>query len=286
MAVSAAGVQHVAVLLLHDPTLVARAYDDVDAALARFDLTPHERRLLVAPDRRRWVADPLRPRRVLRALLDEFPASAALAVHATRRLSALDAFFAGPEFERCVRSRGLLTTAFAAFLRRLHEHGTVADGRLPALTALEDALARARRGPPRKPRTQDPTRPWRRAAHVIPVTVPAGSLAVLHAVQQVLFEITLTPVAALADDGPDLARVPSLDAGTTSEHLLAEGASDGAATLAETDVALVQLLEFAGEFRSFAALVARAAELGATVPDANGLLLGLARDGLLVDDRA
>lgn len=274
---SAAALQRVVVRLLHDPSFVARVYDDPAAALADVDLTADERRWLVSTDRRRFSADPLRPRRVLRALLDEFRASSALLVQSTRRLATLEHFFGSPEFHRTIQHRGSLAGAFAAYLRTFP-----LEPRALAVLALEEALAVARRGriPSRAAHRLSPDVRYVLSTHVAPLEVPAGALAVFQAVEQVLFELSLNPLAALADDGPDLLTLPAL--GTGAESYLAELGPDGQARLGESSPALVALLVDARTPRPGEALLERARTLGADAAEAGPLLQGLVDDALLV----
>ncbi|MCA9557117.1 MAG: hypothetical protein KC583_01025, partial [Myxococcales bacterium] len=112
---SAAALQRVVVRMLYDPALVEAVYADADAALADEPLSEAERAWLVAPDRRRWRADPHRRARTLQALLEEYPAAGARVARA-EGLAALDAFFSSPAFHGCVQRRGSLADTFGDFL--------------------------------------------------------------------------------------------------------------------------------------------------------------------------
>jgi len=226
---SAVQLQRLVVRMLHDPQLVAAVYESPETALADEEVTATERTWILAQDRRRFTADPLRPRRVLKGLLDEYKGSAALLVGATRRVASLDRFFASTAFHAAIRQRRALAPAFGDYLAT---EGAALDPRIAAVARLEQAFSRARRG--RAPSTARlapvaADAVVMTAPHLGPVRVPGGTLAVLQAVEQVLFEISLTPVAALAEDGPTLAAVPAL-AGD-DELYLAVGDGKGAVTL-------------------------------------------------------
>lgn len=269
--------QRVVVRMLHDPSFVAAVFAHPERALADVDLTTTERDWLRSADPRRFTADPLRPRRVLKGLLDEYKASSALAVAATRRLATLDAYFASPIFHACIQSRGSMAIAFGDFLGALD-----GDPRIAAVARLEQALVRARRG-------RRPTRPagrfaaearWVRSSHVVPVAVHEGTLEIVQAVERVLFEISLAPIAALADDGPNLASVPQL--GTTPAHYLAELDAQGNAGLSEASEGLFALLEHAAQPVAGTQLIEAARALGADPGEELDILQPLVDDGSLV----
>ena len=96
--------QRLAVRMLYDPALVARVYDGgpVDG------MTDAERAMLTAGPRAAWGADRLRSTRTLQALLEEYPASAAVT-----GLAPLHGFFASSAFHTCIQSRGRLVEACA-----------------------------------------------------------------------------------------------------------------------------------------------------------------------------
>jgi hypothetical protein len=107
--------------------------------------------------------------------------------------------------------------------------------------------------------------------------VPANTLAVMQAVEQVLFEIALAPVAALASDGPRLDGVPALVTSESVTLLAVRGDGDHAA-LEELPDALAELLASARSPAVGATLVEQAVHLGG---DAD-VVAGCVRDGLLV----
>jgi hypothetical protein len=116
---------------------------------------------------------------------------------------------------------------------------------------------------------------------VAPVTLPGGTLAVLQAVEQVLFEISLAPVAALADDGPNLAAVPKLTDGPPERLLAVRGEADHV-RLEEAPEELVRLLEGARQPLSGRHLRDLARALGAEAGEEADVVQPLLDDRLLV----
>ena len=270
---SAQALQRLHVRCLFDPSLVTRLHQDGRAALGDVDVTDTELGWLLACDVRLFTADAMRPRRSLKALIDEFKASSALAVAATGKLATLDGYFASSHFHDALQHRGSIALAYETFLTGLAAH----DARIGAVAAIEGALARARRGrPPAGPKTFDPSCRYRLAPHVALATVPVNTLAVMQAVEQVLFEIALAPVAALASDGPRLDKVPPLVTESDITLLAVRGEGDHAA-LEELPDSLADLLRMARSPVTGALLVERAVSLGGDA----GVVAGCVRDGLL-----
>jgi hypothetical protein len=271
--VSAQALQRLHVRCLFDPSLFARLRADGRAAIAGVDVSDAELGWLLACDPRLFTADAMRARRSLKALLDEFKASSALAVAATGRLATLDAYFRSPFFHDAVQNRGSVALAYEAFLGQLAAH----DARIGAVATIEGALARARRGRRTVIRPRfDPSNRYRLASHVALATVPANTLSVMQSVEQVLFEISLAPVAALASDGPTLDAVPRLSEGFVT--LLAVGGDDDHAALEELPEALAGLLSTAREPVTGEVLAERAAALGGD----SEVVVACIQDGLLV----
>jgi len=165
--------QRVVVRLLFDPDFVERVYADPDGALEGLDLTPDERRMAVAPDRRAYGTDANRRNRTLTELVREFPASSALVLHGAREASGegtsrtrrgtrmgasrtprdsgiqiLERFFGSPIFHSVIQERGSLAAGYAAFLEHGVASGAIRDPRVGALARLEGAVAQIRRAPP------------------------------------------------------------------------------------------------------------------------------------------
>ncbi len=272
---SASGLQRVYVRMLFDPAFVDAVHRDPAEALSGTDVTEVERGWLLACDRRLFTADPLRRRRSLKGLVDEFKGSSALVVARTRKLATLDAFFSSPLFHGVIQQRGSMALAYADYL------GTLAtlDPRIAAVATLEGAMARARRGrapTPKRVDAFDEKEHYALSPHVALARVPGGTLAVLQGVEQLLFELSLTPVAALAEDGPNTSALPEIDGSQMERYLATRGEGDQVG-LEELPEELTLLLEMAAVSIRGAALRARAEALGAD----RGLLEGLVRDRLL-----
>jgi hypothetical protein len=176
--------------MLFDPAFAAQVRTSPDAALP--SLPPDLRAQLAAIDPRALKLDRLIGRRVLRTLFDEFKASTTIYLAHTRRLSALDAFYASSQFARAVAGELSLGAAYVGFL----------VGELPSLrsiASIEDGLHRARR-PQAVPRDGRVHRVP--GVHVVETT--KGGLAALQQAEQYLFEVGLMPAVALCEDAPSL----------------------------------------------------------------------------------
>lgn len=264
---SARALQRVAVRMLFDPALVEAVYAGAEAALAEVDLGADERAWLTAPDRRRWLADPLRRTRGLRALLEEFPVAAALAgVHR------LDAFFSSEAFHACIQGRGSLAATFGAWLQTTFDAARAA-------ACLETAAAEVLRAPPRGPvEVFTVAARWRTAPWVRPLTLPAGTLAAHHAVHTRLAAHEGGPVAALLHVRQLEADPPRTNA---AEGLLVER-GDASASVGEAPAPLVALLQRLREAHAGEAVLEALCALGADDrAEALELAAELVGDGLL-----
>lgn len=265
---STAALQRVYVRMLFDPTLVERVHTNVDLALQDVELTAQEKAWLLACDRRLFTADPLRPRRTLKGLLEEFKASSALAVNASSRLSVLDAYFASSHFYDAIQHRGSLALSFGDHLASLAH----LDSRIPPVAAIEKAIATARRGlvSAKKVAPFDSASAYRLSPHVAIARVPSNALHVMQAVEQVLFEISLAPVAALADDGPNLDQIPAVHGDEVT--LLAVRGEGDHVSLEELPEGLADLLALASRTTSGGHLLEAATQAGADASTLDGLL--------------
>ena len=251
--------QRVAVRMLFDPAFAERVRRDPDGALLGLDWSDDDVRMLRAPDPRAWQTDPYRRARALKGLLEEFPASAALA-----GVAGLDAFLSSREFHECIQEGGSLALAFGEWL----------SPRAMEMTRLELAIAQARR-PPEPPHSGIGGEALfiRPAGSTLLHTregLPAARAAILEALGP-------DPVAALVER--DVA-VPPLALGETEEWLLVLPATDGP-RVEHLPAALGAAL---GNVRvrtregMLAALRAEGAEPG----EDEEILQDLLRDGLLV----
>ncbi len=196
------------VRMQHDPALVARVYEEPEAVLSPLGLGPRERAMLLAIDRRAFLHDPLRARRLLRTLMEDFKASSAIALDQTRRLAFLGGFFGSVPFHEAVQLDRPLGVAFADFLMGAGLEVPV----LAPVVRLELALWRARqelaaaggadfRAPPMPASGLSRVA---RAPGVATLHAAPDALAAVQAVEQYLFEVSLVPAIALADDAPRL----------------------------------------------------------------------------------
>src|SRR5262249_46361094 len=172
--------------------------DDPDAALAPLGLSAGERAQLLAVDRRAFATDPLRPRRVLKALVEELKVSTTLALWETRSARLAEGFFASRFFRAAVVERTALAPAYGAYL-------AAADLRTPQLPAVLRSRTMLARPPPATPRPG--------------TAVPSGAfdgglLETVRRVERFLFEVALVPQLAFCADGPRLPDLPPVGTGT------------------------------------------------------------------------
>ncbi|MCP4806571.1 MAG: hypothetical protein GY913_01080 [Proteobacteria bacterium] len=196
-------VARVTMRMLYDPVF-ARAVCAGEAELPELD--DEERGWLAEVDERAWQVDPLRARRTLRALMDEFKGSSLLALAHTASVRSVEGFFQSAAFHDAVQRRGSMSQGFEAWL------GTIDAPHLPGVLALEGGLARARReldDRPERLATAIPG-PWlARARGVRPLLLDGAALDTLNVLESWLFEDQLLPGASLASDAPGLPPLPA-----------------------------------------------------------------------------
>lgn len=250
---SGAGVQRAIVRMMFDPAFRDAVYADAAAALAGCDVSEDERGWLVRPDRRAYATDGTRQARALLAIEQELPAACAWARAEGR---ALEAFFASAELHACIEGRGVLTLAFAAWLRR--------DARpaLDLLAALEAAVATARRATVRTPDRGQVMR----SPRVVLVAGFDGALA------------WWTSVRDAARDGAALPSLPTGDPCAVMVHV----DDAGEARAEELPDGLAAVLQHAEAPVARASLEARAIELGLDPPDAIAVIDDLVASALLL----
>src|SRR4051794_14679357 len=112
--------------MLYDPEFERALRDEPQRA----GVDPDVARTLSAIDPRALRADPLRRRRTLGTLMEEFRVSSTMALIEKRSLGFLEAFFAAPEFHRSVEERRPLGLAYGAFLVRACTQGRLAEPHL------------------------------------------------------------------------------------------------------------------------------------------------------------
>jgi hypothetical protein len=219
--------------MLFDDGFVAALYSNPDEALANLDLTTDERAQLLAVDRRAWNYDPLRRRRTLRTLVEEFKISTTLLLAETRSLASLDRFFSSNQFHQSVQKRGSMGLAFAQFLSDLYQNNQLKTRQLPDVLRLETTLARCRRElasagereAVELPSTISETAKVRLAPGVSVGSFQANTIATIQRVEQYLFEVNLMPAMVLCDDAPRLEGLPEVDTKNKIYLLFAPGAS-------------------------------------------------------------
>jgi hypothetical protein len=221
------------VRLLFDQAFVAALYANPDQALAGLDLSPSERAQLIAVDRRAWNYDPLRRRRTLRSLVEEFKISTTLILSGTRSLASLDSFFSSDLFHQSIQQRGSMGMAFARYLEDLYRSKSIDMPQLPDILRLETALARCRRelakAGERKISQLPATISDASRVHLAP-GVAVGSfqgntISTIQRVEQYLFEVNLMPAMVLCDDAPRLDSLPEVDIKKKIYLLLSPGAN-------------------------------------------------------------
>ena len=221
--------QRLLVRMQYDPAFAASllgeaARPEVPAELVRLGLGERERDWLRAMDVRAFHHDPLKRRRALRGLMEEFKAASAIALAETRRIAFLDGFFTSRAFHEALQERGSLAAAYARFLR---EAG-LKTPQLPGVVAIEAELARSRRAleaaggvdwkaPPVPPGGLTDVA---RAPGVAVGRHSADALQAIQTVERYLFEIGLVPALALVEDAPRLELPPPSPPGSGQPSLL------------------------------------------------------------------
>lgn len=264
--------QRALVVALHDPAFVAAMHADPEIALAPFRLEPAERAQLLAVDPRAFAVDRLRPRRVLKAIVEELKASVAIALAETRSFGFADAFFSSPAFHRAVQHDQPLVLALADYLAT----AGLATPQLAGVLAIERARAESRRDVGRPPGPGLSLTPGIRLC-----ATDTGVLAALQAAEQHLFELALLPHMALCDDRPPFALPPP---GGSPIHLAVRAGelSDLPEPLFRTLHAIENAATRAPVRR--ADMAAILADIKLRVPDPEKLAADLLADGYLTEE--
>jgi len=279
--------QRVMVRMLYDPTLVERVQSDPRAALPGVDLTDREFAWLKAPDPRAWTADPERGARSLTVIVQQYPASMAVAYRAAGSLDPFLDYFRNARFHRCIQTGGSMALEFADHLADLTGNGIVSDARVTPLARLEQAIARLQRTAPARPPGRDPEA----AAFVLSpdrdLVRGAAGVAELHAaIHETLAELGGGLAETVLDRGwpiPDR-RIRS---GKRDPLLLELFRDDGPRVRYGVGVSglgddLYALLDFSRRPRSRDELIDHAVTLGAGREEAADLATGLIDEGTWV----
>ncbi|MCS6885676.1 MAG: hypothetical protein RMM17_04900 [Acidobacteriota bacterium] len=269
--------------LLYDPGFVEMLYSDPDSVLSNSDLTAEEKTELLAIDKRVWRHDPLRRRRTLRTLCEEFKASSTIALAETRSLAALEAFFSSDRFHSSIEQRGSMALAFADFLSDLFTRGDVKAEQFTDVLRLEQTMAKCRRHRPVKhlplpSKIQDSL-----TLQLAPGTdvgrFQANVIATIQIVEKYLFEVGLMPAVALCEDAPRLEGLPPVE--KKNIYLLFRPGTNGI-TLVNIDKYDYLLLYEARKSLTVRDLLRRVVQAGLTLRHAEKLLIEALEEGTLL----
>lgn len=225
--------QKLMIRMLFDEEFVEEVYAAPERALAGLDLMEAERVQLLGVDRRAWRHDPLRRRRTLRTLVEEFKVSTTIVLAETRLLASLERFFSSRFFHNSVEERGSMGLAFAEFLLDGFRRGEWKVPQIADVVRLEAAIAECRRALSREgnyiageaPATISDRTRVRLAPGYGVASFQANVIATVQRVEQYLFELSLMPAIALCDDAPRLPALPEGDERKKVYLLFSPGAS-------------------------------------------------------------
>lgn len=279
--------QRVLVRMLFDADFAARVLDDPAAVLPPGLLTAQEIEWLHRPDARAWRADPERPERSLTVLVQEYPASLALAAASGLTLDGARRFFSSEGFHRAVQERGSMALAFGDHLLSLVRDNVVRDRRVEPIGRLERAIARLRRtAGGRAPDAQPGAEHFRLSTDKALHQADGGTGDLHDALHQSLprggmdrIQAVFTPSVGLPRASTDPDRIEPLllelirDDGPRVKFLVG---------IAEITPVLFDLLAFAQAPRSRPALVTRTIQLGADPEEAPEIVEGLISEATLV----
>ena len=200
--------------MLFDPEF-ARA---VRLAPSTVGVGPALAAMLGAVDERALRADPLRRRRALGAIVEEFRHSTAIVVAEKRSLAFLEGYFASQQFHVAMQQRASLALGFGAFLEAACADGRLTTPRLVDVARLEAMQARARRE--EAAFAPDPNaRRVRLAPGVVYGRLGADALDTIARIERYQLELSIVPQAALCEDAPRL-ELPPLSDGIAPLDLL------------------------------------------------------------------
>jgi hypothetical protein len=273
--------------MLFDAGFAARVLEDPAAHLPPGLLTPEEIEWLRRPDARAWKADPERPDRALSVLVQEYPASLALAAASGLTIDGARRFFSSEGFHQAIQGRGSMALTFGDYLLELARGGAVRDRRVEPMVKLERAIVRLRRtAGPHAPAGYPGADRYRLSGDKALHRAEAGTGDLHDAIHHDLpgqeldrIQAVFTPSGAL----PDLATDPD-----RHEPLLLELVRDDGPRvkflvgIAEITGVLFDLLAYAETPRSRPELVARTVELGAEPEEAPEIVEGLIEEATLV----
>ena len=194
-------VQRVFVRMQYDPAFASRVLAGEENTLNGIELSSSESRWLATIDPRALRTDPLRRRRTLRTITEEFKITSTLVLGARRSLAFLESYFESHAFHDAVMQRAPIVAAFGHFVEAALE--ALECPQLPDVLRFEQAMVEARRA------ADDGTRP-RVAAGSAVLRLEGNIFETINTVERYLFEIGLMPQVALSDDAPTLPDLPAV----------------------------------------------------------------------------
>src|SRR5262249_38308472 len=264
--------QKLMVRMLFDEEFVEEVYAAPERALGGHDLTEAERSQLLGVDRRAWRHDPLRRRRTLRTLAEEFKVSTTIILAETRLLASLELFVSSRFFHGSGEERASMGLAFAEFLLDGFRRGEWKTPQIADVVRLEAAIAACRRALAREgtlagdlPATISDRARVRLAPGYDVAGFQANVIATIQRVEQYLFELSLMPAMALCGDAPRLPALPEVAEQKKVYLLFSPGAAGISITnLDKSDFLVLYETKRAVEIRGLLSRVAPAgAEKGA-----------------------
>jgi hypothetical protein len=248
--------QRVLVRMLHDPDFAQAVF----AGGTLPELTPKERDLLLTSDPRAYRTDPYRRSRVLQGLIEEYPASVALASRGGQAMGRVDRFLSSPAFHQTIQNRGSIALAFGTWLAL----------RAPEVATLERAVACARR------RTRPRGAGLALATGTEPVRLAGGTVARWQFLKAAL---GVDPVAALVTKRVEINELPPL--GDEPEFWVVVHRVDTSTALIGGSEGTHEILDAARSPLSRATLIARTQAMGADPTTAETMIDDLVADELL-----
>jgi hypothetical protein len=270
--------QKLVVRMMWDEAFVEAVHATPDQTLKGLDLTDAERAQLLAVDRRAWRHDPLRRKRTLRTLAEEFKVSTTIILAETRALASLENFFSSSFFHQAVQQRGSLGLSFSEFLLDGCRNNAWRAPQITDIVRLEAAVAACRRTlaregayePAELPTTINDRAKVRLAPGYGVASFQANVIEAIQTVEQYLFELSLMPAMALCDDAPRLPQLPEVEPKRKLYLLFSPGATG--ITLTHVDKPTWAVLGEAKRPTEIRSLLARAAMTGVKAPQAQEIL--------------
>jgi len=272
--------QRLVVRLLFDPELVTSYNANPEQVAGGLNLPEGSQQWLLSIDPRAWGIDTMRRSRTLTALLEEFPATAALSFQEPDASSRLDRFFSHDAFHPTIQARGALAPAFGAWWIR-----EARDDRFPAgtgaIATIETTIAELRRAVSPEYGVSPSLETGQVMLHpgVGLLSMPEGSLDLYaHVLAAMGADRALEPVV---NGDVRLGDVPALNLKREESLLLNPvGPGGGVGAISDALTALLRLTEMPISRDAF---LQGMLELGAAPEDQEEILRDLIRDELLLE---